>query len=523
MRRHHAGVSGRPHPLLSRAARLPRAGQGRARRPPPRRPDRRLDARGAQGGAGRRGPLLRRAAVRRRARQRSLHRADLAPQRAGRAWPGDQGGVRLQLSRLSAAARPAQRRGLLPRPARLRRLLAGPARRHRAGAAARRQLERHGALRLRPRTGGAPRRHLSEVRRGRSRLLRQRIRRLPGHLHQLAVREPGVGPLRPGCGGAGRLFQRFRAGRRHGQHARRGDRPVRPDPVAAGALPALHRRCGAAAQTPRQDRRHRADPAGTARGQPAAAGQGARAWPDPRLERIRRLPVPGSDPVVEAVLRQQRAGDPRLAGHRRGVDRDRRAGCASRRGAVAAARAAIDRATAQDPAPQYPPRPYPGLHRPAAGSDADLPPVAAAGEPQRAGLAAPRLRRTAAGRRAARRPRAPGHRLRARPWRHQPGRGRQHRPAHPGRARPARFHFLRLRAAAAAPGPDRGIPVVPVRAPLPRAHARQLDRGRGQRHHRRHAAVLHPGADDHPAAAALDAGVRGQRRRGAVPGARAAA
>ncbi|MCW0450584.1 hypothetical protein NB706_003418 [Xanthomonas sacchari] len=207
VRRHHAGVPGWAHPLLSRDPGVPGAGQGRAGAAPQRRPARRLDAGGAQGSAGRRGPLLRHPAVRRRAGRGSLRGADLAPQRAGRARQGQQGRVRLQLSRLPAAARAAQRRGLLPRPARLRRLLAGAARRHRAGANPGCELARHGPLRLRPRIGGASGRHLSQVRRGGPRLLRQRVRRLPGHLHQFAVRQPGMGAFQSGGGGAGRLFQ----------------------------------------------------------------------------------------------------------------------------------------------------------------------------------------------------------------------------------------------------------------------------------------------------------------------------
>lgn len=138
-------------------------------------------------------------------------------------------------------------------------------------------------------------------------------------------------------------------------------------------------------------------------------------------------------------------------------------------------------------------------------------------------VAAPRLRRVAAGRCTARGPGQPGGRLPARPWRHQHRRGGQYRTAGAGQPRSARLHFLRLCATAAAAGSHRRVSAVRLCASLPGAYPRQLDGRRGQRHHRRHAVVLHPRADDHPVAAALDAGQRRQRGRAVVPGACAAA
>src|SRR4029077_8005964 len=87
-------------------------------------------------------------------------------------------------------------------------------------------------------------------------------------------------------------------------------------------------------------------------------------------------------------------------------------------------------------------------------------------------------------------------------------------------ARDFRVHLVRIRSNAFAPGPDRGVPAVSLRASLSRLYARKLDGGRSYGHHWRSGHLLRPCTADDSAAGALDVGIGRFRRRGFVLGER---
>ena len=150
---------------------------------------------------------------------------------------------------VSAGAQAARSRGVLSRAARVRGLLGRADRRPRARDAAGSIVGRPDVALLRQGADDPPRRRLAEIRRGRSRLLRQRIRRLPGHLHQRALHQSRMGTLRHRAPVPRRLLHELRRAERDDQHARAGNGSVRADAAGAREILPLHARRGADPQT----------------------------------------------------------------------------------------------------------------------------------------------------------------------------------------------------------------------------------------------------------------------------------
>ncbi len=115
------------------------------------------------------------------------------------------------------------------------------------------------------------------------------------------------------------------------------------------------------------------------------------------------------------------------------------------------------------------------------------------------------------------------HRLHARLWRYYDRRCRQCRAATCGGTRHSGFHLLRICPDAAATRSRRKVPALPVFAPVPRSHARQLDGRRGLGNQGRYRVVLHSRAADDSAAGPVDAGAGRFGRRSFVSWKRIAA
>ncbi len=272
--RRHAGLSGRVDAdvpavaVLRGAARAhPESGQRHrlsdgAESAPLRRAGRRLDARDAHGHPARARharDLHRARDLRRRAPEEGqVHHPDVAPLDEDREREDREGGVRRHLRAVSAGAEASRSRGVLSRAARVRRLLGRAARRPRARDAAGSIVGRPDVALLRQGADDPSRRRLAEIRRGRSRLLRQRIRRLPGHLHQRALHQPRMGTLRHRAPVPRRLLHELRRAERDDQHARAGNGSVRADAAGPREILPLHARRGArSSNTARRSKRPR--------------------------------------------------------------------------------------------------------------------------------------------------------------------------------------------------------------------------------------------------------------------------
>ncbi len=151
------------------------------------------------------------------------------------------------------ARKPPEAEALLSRAAGVRGLLGRAARRSRARDAAGSLVGRPDVALLRQGADDPPRRRVAQIRRRRSRLFRQRIRRLPGHLHQRALHQSRMGTLRHRAPVPRRLLHELRRAERDDQHARPGNGSVRADAAGAREILPLHARRGADSEAPRED------------------------------------------------------------------------------------------------------------------------------------------------------------------------------------------------------------------------------------------------------------------------------
>jgi hypothetical protein len=159
----------------------------------------------------------------------------------------------------------------------------------------------------------------------------------------------------------------------------------------------------------------------------------------------------------------------------------------------------------------------PILHRIVSRYYANVSRVTGKGKAEPAAMAAPSVRRTAAGGCAAATPGQPSGRLHARLRRHHPRR-RSQRVAFSGRRpRDSGLHLVWVCTGAAAIGPHRRIFTVPLLSSLSCPYAGKLDSWRGNRHHGRFCNLLRARATDRAAACALDARARGFGRGQGVP------